>query len=70
LHRQRDVDAVKRNVTIEKARAHQLAEVKLKLEVNRKEVDEIAHHQADSLCSLEKQLEALDRRHTTSLSQK
>ena len=33
-HRQRDVDAVKKNVEIEKARTHQLAELKIKLEIN------------------------------------
>lgn len=63
LHRQRDVDAVKRNVTIEKTRTHQLAEVKLRLEINRKEVDEVARHQADSLSSLEKEMDVLGRRY-------
>ena len=70
LHRQRDVDAVKRNVTIEKTRTHQLAEVKLRLEINRKEVDEVARHQADSLSSLEKEMDVLGRRHATLMSQK
>ena len=41
-HRQRDVDAVKKNVDIEKARTHQLAELKIKLDINRKDMDDHA----------------------------
>jgi len=47
-----------------------LAEVKLRLEINRKEVDEVARHQADSLSSLEKEMDVLGRRHATLMSQK
>jgi chromosome segregation ATPase len=62
-HRQRDVDAVKKNVDIEKARTHQLAELKIKLDINRKDMDDHMRHETDGMSMARKELEALRRRY-------
>ena len=66
-HRQRDVDAVKKNVEIERARTHQLAELKIKLEIARREMDENTRHETDSLSMSKKELETLRRRYLSYL---
>ena len=58
-HRQRDVDSVKKNVDIEKARTHQLAEMKIKLEANLREADETVRCETDVMSMLKKDLEGL-----------
>mmetsp|Transcript_3067 Transcript_3067/g.9118 ORF Transcript_3067/g.9118 Transcript_3067/m.9118 type:complete len:513 (-) Transcript_3067:1374-2912(-) len=62
-HRQRDVDAVKTNVDIEKARTKQLTEIKIKLEINVKELEETARHETDALSMAKKELDILRRRY-------
>ncbi|GMH49546.1 hypothetical protein TrRE_jg4562 [Triparma retinervis] len=56
-HRQRDVEAVSKNLELEKAKHHQLATNRLELELRRKEMDENTRHKNDSLTLEKKQLD-------------
>ncbi|GMI39551.1 hypothetical protein TeGR_g9382, partial [Tetraparma gracilis] len=60
-HRQRDVEAVGKNLELEKAKHHQLATQRLELELARKETDEKIRHQNDSL-ALEKKMLDIEKR--------
>ena len=60
-HRQRDVEAVGKNLELEKAKHHQLATQRLELELQRKEVDENIRHRNDSLALEKKQLDIQKR---------
>ena len=62
-HRQRDVDAVKKNVEIEKARTHQLAEARVKLEMDRKAMGDRIRHETDGISMIRKELDMLRRRY-------
>ena len=60
-HRQRDVEAVGKNLELEKAKHHQLATSRLELELARKDTDEKIRHQNDSL-TLEKKMLEIEKR--------
>lgn len=62
MHRQRDVDTVKTNVKLEKARRDQLAEASISLEINRKAVDDRMQRETENISIIKKQLEILRRR--------
>ena len=62
-HRQRDVDTVKKNVEVEKARTQQLLEVKAELKLRRREVEEESRHESDVLSLARKEVETLRRRY-------
>ena len=62
MHRQRDVDTVKTNVKLEKARRDQLAEASISLEINRKAVDDRMQRETEDISIIKKQLEILRRR--------
>ena len=61
-HRQRDVEAVTKNVEIERARHHALVTTRLELEMQRKATDENLRHEVDSLSLSKKEHEMLNRR--------
>ncbi|GMH48988.1 hypothetical protein TrVE_jg8776 [Triparma verrucosa] len=60
-HRQRDVEAVGKNLELEKAKHHQLATQRLELELARKETDENIRHKNDNLTLEKKQLDIQKR---------
>ncbi|GMI18091.1 hypothetical protein TrLO_g1215 [Triparma laevis f. longispina] len=62
-HRQRDVEAVGKNLELEKAKHHQLATQRLELELARKETDENIRHKNDNLSLEKKQLDIQKRLH-------
>ena len=60
-HRQRDVEAVRKNLDLEMAKHHQLTTQRLELELARKDTEEKIRHENDSLALEKKQLEIQKR---------
>ncbi|CAM9236095.1 unnamed protein product, partial [Chrysoparadoxa australica] len=61
-HRQKDVEAVGKNLELERARHHQLTTEQLEVEVSRREQDQALRLETDSLSLAKKEFDALKRR--------